>query len=404
MRRENASCPEGGPCGPGCVYGDPGPKPPNRATSRRKSMHAIAMAHRCTSIQTRVTVFLQATPARPAMDALDAQFSAVDKFFHDGCPDEGLRAAVRACRHAGPEAEPPNLRDARSAMLARVLMCQIFNGAGEEILQTPESAMLDRRIFGWLYEAGTEIELFPSSAGEGYDRGFDADDPQTLAAYIRAAEQRGAPTKHLKWLRQADKAVSLETFSRFHDVKDTPHRVGARVIVLGLRKATHLNGQKATVTRKQGQRIGVIFDVDPYARAVRAANLKPLGPAPRQEHQPSRAPAATAEERAAALFLHACESLAQEEGFVGRSDIAYRIEAVCLHERFHSMECGEPKTAADSGAHVEMIMALQHTRRCFGNGKVDLVEMAACGGDLLPMREWLLSGMCLACQKQLFDQ
>ena len=88
-------------------------------------------------------------------------------------------------------------------------MYQIYHIAGAEILQAPESALLDRRVFGWLYAAGTEAKLFPSTAGDGFDKGFDADPPQTLTAYIREAQERSSPTKHVHWLRCADKGDCL---------------------------------------------------------------------------------------------------------------------------------------------------------------------------------------------------
>ena len=105
-----------------------------------------------------------------------------------------------------------------------------------------------------------------------------------------------------------------------------------------------------------------------------------------------------------ALLFRACETLLAE-GCLGRRDIAYRVEAVFVHSKFLTMKCGEPKTLPHDGDHlVETLMSLAGPRRCFGSGKVDFVEMMmACGGDILPMREWLLSGLCHACQKRTFD-
>ncbi|HIE69647.1 MAG TPA: hypothetical protein EYP98_05480 [Planctomycetes bacterium] len=104
-----------------------------------------------------------------------------------------------------------------------------------------------------------------------------------------------------------------------------------------------------------------------------------------------------------ALLSRACETLAAD-GCLGRRDIAYRVEAVFARDKFLTMKCGEPKTLPHDGDQlVETLMALGGQRRCFGSGKVDFVEMMACGGDILPMREWLLSGLCHACQKRTFD-
>ena len=102
-----------------------------------------------------------------------------------------------------------------------------------------------------------------------------------------------------------------------------------------------------------------------------------------------------------ALLFRACETLAAE-GCLGRRDIAYRVEAVFAHGKFHAMKCGDPKNLPHDGGQLgETLMALGGRRRCFGDGKVDFVEMIE--GDILPMREWPLSGLCHACQKRIFD-
>ena len=335
-----------------------------------------------------------------AMDAFDTLCSEVDSLFSTGAPEEGLRAIVAACRHDGPGLEPPHLRDARAALLAKALLYQIYHGAGGAILHAPESALLDRRVFGWMYAAGSEAKLFPSAAGGGYDEGRDADPPLTLAAYVRAAEDRGAPAEHVRWLRRADRAVSIEIFSRLNSVND-PFHIGARVVVCGLRKATRLNGERATITSKEsGGRYGVIFDMDSRANAVRPVNLTPL----EQQHQGQPPPAgdATAEECAMALLYNACETL-EAEGCLWRRDIAYRAEALFARGKFDAMKCGEPKALPPDGDHlVETLMSLAGTRRCHGNGKVDFV-MLSCAGNAAPMREWFLSGLCHVCQKRTFD-
>ena len=67
----------------------------------------------------------------------------------------------------------------------------------------------------------------------------------------------------------------------------------------------------------------------------------------------------------------------------------------------------EPGTASSPCGTGARCTASSTRRRSFGSGKVDFLEMAAAcseGGDmLLPMREWLLSGMCYACQTRTFD-
>ena len=176
--------------------------------------------------------------------------------------------------------------------------------------------------------------------------------------------------------------------------------IGARAVACGLKKATRLNGERATVTRKEdsGGRLGVIFDTDLRARAVPSGNLQPME-SPRGQSKPNAE--ATAEECAKALLFTACETLAAE-GSLRRSDIAYRAEAVFARGRFGAMGCGEP-TALSSGGDslVEAAQSLAGPRRCHGTGTVDFVEMmVAGGGTITSMREWFLSGMCHTCQKR----
>ena len=210
------------------------------------------------------------------MDAYDACIREVDQHFTEGRVQQGLQLAIDACRHRGPEPEPWNLRDARTDMLTKVIMYKIHGGAGDEVLDAAEGGLLDRRLFGWLY-ADAEVKLFPTTAGAGYDRGFDDDTPMPLARYIRGVKERPSSTKHVRWLRQADKAVSMESSTRFLMIND-PYRVGARVYVHGLRQRPELNGEKATVTRRMGQRCGVVFDKDLAGRSVQPANLTPVVP------------------------------------------------------------------------------------------------------------------------------
>jgi hypothetical protein len=99
------------------------------------------------------------------MEAFDAQLGNIEKLFRYGSPNEALRAALHACHHAGPEPEPPGFRDARAAMLARVLMRKIFIGAGEKVLQSPECGLLNRRIFNFLYGRCIEVKIFPVICG-----------------------------------------------------------------------------------------------------------------------------------------------------------------------------------------------------------------------------------------------
>jgi hypothetical protein len=60
------------------------------------------------------------------------------------------------------------------------------------------------------------------------------------------------PVNHIRWQYQAYKAISVEALYRFNDIKDNLLRVGARVVVFGLKNEQQLNGtnkNKAIATR-----------------------------------------------------------------------------------------------------------------------------------------------------------
>lgn len=105
-----------------------------------------------------------------------------------------------------------------------------------------------------------------------------------------------------------------------------PLRIGARVVVSGLKKATYLNGKKATLTCKQGVRWGVIFDEGLNSKAVRPINLM-------VDEVPVEYKARGAQRRAPGfgslhtikLLVKACAAL-MNDGAALRPDIHGRIE------------------------------------------------------------------------------
>ena len=331
------------------------------------------------------------------MDDFDAQLAALDQLFDEGHTDDGLRAAVQMCRHTGPQQEPPNLRDARADLLCKVIMYKIFHGAQADVLSLPESALLDQKIYSWKYGRSAESKLFP-----GLQTTFDSDDAEalTLAKYIQKVKDR-ASTKHLKWLHQVDGDVAIEIFSRMQTLSE-PLRIGARFVVSGLKKATHLNGKKVTITRKQGSRWGVIFDEHLNAKAVRPINLKvDEAPLEHNVHGAQRRAPGLGTVRAIALLLKACETL-MKDGTVQRPDIHGRIE-MAMHGAVKPIKCGAPDIPDKSGGpHAQLIKNAKQGFKCCGDGHVDFDAMAAEADNVLCLKEWLLSGLCLACQKHIF--
>jgi hypothetical protein len=318
------------------------------------------------------------------MDAFDAQLAAVDQLFDEGHTDDGLRTAVQICRHAGPQQESANMRDARADLLCKVIMYKILHGAQADVLSLPESALLDQKIYSWKYGRTTEGKLFP-----GLQTTFDSHDAEilTLAKYIQKVKDR-ASSKHLKWLYQADKDVAIEIFSRMQTLSE-PLRIGARVVVSGLKKAIHLNGKKVTITRKQGLRWGVIFDECLNGKAVRPINLM-VDEGPVEYNV-----------RTITLLLKACEAL-MNDGAVLRPDIHGRI-AMAMQGVVKGIKCGAQDASPKSGGpHAQFIKSAKQGLKCCGDGRVDFDTMAAEVDNVLCLKEWLLSGLCLACQKHIF--
>ena len=327
------------------------------------------------------------------MNSFDVQLAALDYLFDEGHTNDGLRAAVQMCRHVGPLQESANMRDARADLLCKVIMYKIFHGAQANVLSFPESALLDQKVYNWKYGTLTEGKLFPSAQTT-----FDSHDPEppTLAEYIQKIKDR-ASTKNLKWLYQADKDVAIEIFSRMQALGD-PLRIGARVVVSGLKKATYLNGKKATLTRKQGVRWGVIFDEGLNSKAVRPINLMvDEGPVEYKARGAQRRAPGFGSLHTITLLVKACAAL-MNDGAALRPDIHGRIE-MAIPGAVRTIKCGAPDASPESGRPDALLKesAKQETE-CSGDGRVDFDAMAAKVDNVLYLKKWLLSGLCPACQ------
>ena len=156
-------------------------------------------------------------------------------------------------------------------------------------------------------------------------------------------------------------------------------RVGARVTARGLRRATHLNGEKGTLTRMQGDRWGVIFDGKSEPKALLPKHLKTTQLC---HFQPCHMPP-TDTERAVAYLIYVGQSMTTM-----RPDVRARVELAwqfMRDGRVSSTKC------VDS---------------CVGNGNVNFAELYRLFDDendrVKTFKEYFLSGLCARCQKRVF--
>ena len=340
------------------------------------------------------------------MDAFDAQDAIVGRLFRDGKTADAVQEAILACRHLGPEQEPPALRDARADLLIKIIMVQVHEGCDAEVATREETALLDRRVLNWLFHGkNVEAELFPTTT-PSFDEGIDRAEPITLTQYINKQVEEGTASgeHHVAWLYETDAAVSAEIWRRFTCVKPDTLRIGSRVYGVGLRKAVELNGQKGTITRREGKRWGIIFDKDNTPKALLPANLraKPVIP------QPSPRPHMSAEQ-AMHLLREATDWIeAQPTAHLPPPSIRRRIHMARqkLEGGACHVKCGESPEIGQGYEADEYDMAPLKTMKCQGNGSVDFCEfgralMGRKGGEMmvLPFIDWLLSGLCAACQE-----
>ena len=339
------------------------------------------------------------------MDAFDAQDAIVGRLFRDGKTADAVQEAILACRHLGPEQEPPALRDARADLLIKIIMVQVHEGCDGEVATREETALLDRRVLNWLFHGkNIEAALFPTVT-PSFDEGIDRTEPMTLMQYINKHVEEGTASgeHHVAWLYETDAAVSAEIWRRFTCMKPDTLRIGSRVYGVGLRKAVELNGQKGTITRREGKRWGILFDKNNTPKALLPANLraKPENP------QPSPHPHMSAEQTMH-LLREATDWIEAQPNAPLRHDIQRRIRLArqVLVGGACPVKCGEPLEIEPGYETDEYDMTPLKTMKCQGNGSVNFSEfgralMGREGGDMMvfPYIDWLLSGLCAACQE-----
>ena len=339
------------------------------------------------------------------MDAFDAQDAIVGRLFRDGKTADAVQEAIHACRHLGPEQEPPALRDARADLLIKTIMVQVHEGCDAEVATREETALLDRRVLNWLFHGkNVEAELFPTTT-PSFDEGYDRAESITLMQYInkQVEECTASGEHHVAWLYETDAAVSAEIWRRFTCVKPDTLRIGSRVYGVGLRKAVELNGLKGTITRREGKRWGILFDKDSTPKALLPVNLRTKPEIP----QPSPCPHISAEQTMH-LLREATDWIEAQPTTHFRHDRPHRIRLArqVLEGDTRPVKCGEPLEIEPGYETDKYDMAPLKTMKCQGDGSVDFCEfgralMGRKGGDMmvLPFIDWLLSGRCAACQE-----
>ena len=342
------------------------------------------------------------------MNAFDAQDALVGRLFRDGKTVDAVQEAILACRHVGPEKEPHALRDARADLLTKIIMVQVHEGCEGEVATREETALLERRVLNWLFHGkDVEAELFPTTT-PSFDQGIDRAEPMTLMQYINNHVEVGtALGDHVAWLYETDAAVSAEIWLRFTSMKPYTFRIGSRVYGVGLKKTVELNRQKGTITRRKGKRWGVFFDRDDTTpKALLPANLRAKPEIP----QPSPRPHLSAEQTMH-LLREATDWIEAQPTTHLRHDIHERIRLArqVLEGDTCPVKCGEPLDIAPGYATDEYDMTpleKKQTMNCQGNGRVEFcgfgrVLMGRKGEDtmVLPFIDWLVSGLCAACQE-----
>jgi len=218
------------------------------------------------------------------MDVFDESAMKVDRLMNDGKYTEGMELALSACMQKKESGiEPANLRDARSDLLLRCLHFAVLHKEELEDFEDRVRGLLDRRIFNWHngadFEAKNFVGVFPNGVGV-FDAGFDREEPMAMHTYAVAMVHRSFDFRvmaYLAWFQGQFESVLQQMQFRMSAISDeADYRIGARVLVVGLKKAVVLNGRKGTITRSQGQRWGVIMDNLKGGVAVREANLIPL--------------------------------------------------------------------------------------------------------------------------------
>ncbi len=305
--------------------------------------------------------------------------------------------------------EEPWLRDARSNLLGSVLVClSTLDLTDDQMLgATALHGLLERRIFNWINKGDGRIEthLFPmlfSTGASLYDGGFDADWQHSVNNFIRVSGP--FPEDYKKWLEDKAFQVTIAKEKRIIDIAGLQvFRIGQCVRAEGLRTATQLNNQLGVITNVLGNRRAVIFpDID-GVKAVKISNMCPVSlvsvPVDRnsrnsQIYQMVESKKATWSSGGEALgnFRDAV-SWAEEEGF-DRADVLARVSFLKQAVGGVMLPCGIALVPEDLRTnHLRLLTVLR--RPCVGTCVVNLNTLST----EQSRREWLVSGLCKACQE-----
>jgi hypothetical protein len=266
--------------------------------------------------------------------------------------------------------------------------------------------LLERRLFNWLNRGRLEAQLFELTNNETpYDPGFDEPLQLCLEDFARV---RSCSEERKRWLAKTAVLVQEEKEVRIYDlVTMERYCVGTYVRVQGLTKTTTLNGQRGVITNKLGERRGVILD-DPKhgSKAIKKENLVPAcsvidNPKMYQNACDYDPPMECEQLENVRDHMRSAAFWAEKNGY-DRPDIIARISFLKKHldaGTSPALCCGEamvPQDQWDKPMRLSDRLRLQ----CVGDGTVDFSTFGA--GDNVKrarcFREWLVSGLCCACQ------
>ena len=343
--------------------------------------------------------------------------SEVEQLFSAGEYGAAIGKAYVSCAQEQGSPESPALRDARSQLLCKTIvsLCMNKSKVNEEAMKEEDLSfalvglhgLLERRLFNWLNNGTPETELLALANSETpYDPGFDEPLQLCLEDFAR---ERSCSEERKHWLAKTAVLVQQEKEARVYDlVTMERHCVGTYVRVEGLTKTAALNGQRCVITKKLGERRGVILD-DPKhgVKAIQKQHLVPVAclaiACPKvYKNACDHGPPDDCEQvetirdhmRSAALW-------AQNSGY-HRTDIAARASFLKKHivaGTTPAPRCGDAMAPRDQWDEL-MRLSDQLRPPCVGDGAVNFSMFGA--GDNVKrarcFREWLVSGLCHMCQ------